>query len=322
LTRNLKDLPKIELHVHLEGCVSPAEASTLAFRKGMKHDPEEIRKLYRHASFQDFLSHFGQLVDLLSEPDDLLWLFERELLRLKRQGVVYAEIRVSPTVWERHGLPPESCLRRLAERTSSAPIACRLIVDGVRQWDRAMLERDLDLALALRNKGVVAFGLGGDEASAPACVFRDLAGACREVGFPIIPHAGEALGPEEVKSALEVFSPPRLGHGIAAARDPRVLEEVVARRVHLEVCPTSNRKTGAVGRREEHPLKALWTAGSHLSLGTDDPALFGTTLCRELSWALRRGGWTMKDVAASQALAAQASLLPERQKRDLLQKVS
>ncbi len=322
MRRNLTHLPKIELHIHLEGSISPAEASTLAFRKDRNTDPKEIRQLYRHASFQDFLSHFGQLVGLLREPDDLLWLFDRVVLRLKRQGVIYAEIRVSPTVWERHGLPPEACLRRLAERTASAPIACRLIVDGVRQWDRAMLERDLELALALRGKGVVAFGLGGDEASAPACIFRDFAGACREVGFPVIPHAGETLGPEEVMSALEVFTPPRLGHGIAAARDPRVLDEVVARRVHLEVCPTSNRKTGAVGRREEHPLKALWAAGSHLSLGTDDPALFGTTLCRELSWAVRRGWWTMKDVAASQTYAAQASLLPDGQKRDLVQRVS
>ena len=322
MTRNLKHLPKIELHVHLEGCISPSEALALAFRKDRSSDPEAIRKLYRHASFQDFLSHFGQIVALLREPDDLLWLFDRVVLRLKRQGVVYAEIRVSPSVWERHGLPPEACLGRLAERTASAPIACRLIVDGVRQWDRTRLERDLDLALALRNKGVVAFGLGGDETSAPACHFRDLAGACREADFPVIPHAGEALGPEEVLSALEVFTPPRLGHGIASARNRKVLDEVVARRVHLEVCPTSNRRTGAVGRREEHPLKALWAAGSRLSLGTDDPALFGTTLCRELSWAVSRGGWTMKDVAASQVFAAQASLLPPGQKRDLLQSVS
>ncbi len=322
MTPQLRRLPKIELHLHLEGCILPSEALVLARRRDRDADVQTVRGLYRHSSFLEFLAHFGSIVGLLRSPDDLVWLFRRVVSRLGRQNVIYAEIRISPSVWERHGLDPAPCVERLVEEVSNAPIRCGLIVDGVRQWDRSGLERDLELALAYRGKGVAGFGLGGDEAAAPAAAFGDLAAYCRSKRFPVIPHAGEALGPEEVASAMEVFSARRIGHGIAAAQALDVLEEVVRRRVHLEVCPTSNRRTGVVGRGRKHPMSDLWSAGCRLSLGTDDPALFGTTIYRELQWAVSRGGWTLRDVVMSQRYAAQAALLPASEKEDLLRRLA
>lgn len=317
MTTFFRSLPKVELHLHLEGALTPAEALTLARRGGAPVDPEAIRALYRHDSFGQFLIHFGQLVGYLRAPRDVSWLLHRLLGRLKRQGIVYAEVRVSPSVWERHGLPPRDTLVGLLEVIGRGPIPCGLIVDGVRQWDEALLARDLDLATEFRRRGVVALGLGGDEAAAPAARFGGLAAECRSRGIPLIPHAGEALGPEEVASALAVLSPPRIAHGIAAARDVSVMEELVRRGVHLEVCPISNLRTGVVKRAKDHPLRQLWSAGVPLSLGTDDPALFRTSLAREHAWAERHAGWTPADMARSQVGAARASLLSPSERRGL-----
>lgn len=317
MTTAFRFLPKVELHLHIEGALTPAEALRLARRGGAPEDPETVRALYRHDSFGQFLSHFGQLVGYLREPQDVSWLLHRLLGRLKGQGVVYAEIRVSPSVWERHGLPPRDTLVGLLEAKERGPIPCGLIVDGVRQWDEALLARDLDLAIEFRGRGVVALGLGGDEVAAPAARFRGLAAECRSRGVPLIPHAGEALGPEEVASALAVMSPPRIAHGIAAARDATVMEELIDRRVHLEVCPISNLKTGVVKRAKDHPLRQLWAAGVPLSLGTDDPALFRTSLTREHAWAARHAGWSLADMARSQVEAARAALLSPSERQGL-----
>lgn len=317
MRRSLASLPKIELHLHLEGCLTSAEAMRLSEKNGLAWDRPKIAALYRHATFGEFLRHFGQILDFIREPEDLAWLLGRVLARLRRQGVVYAEIRISPSVWERHGLSPLAGMEALAAARTTAPIATNFIVDAVRQWDMGLIERDLDLACRFRRRGVVALGLGGDEAAAPAARFMGLAQECRSRGMPLVPHAGEALGPEEVDSALEVFSPRRIGHGIAAARSAKVLENVVRSGVHLEVCPTSNRRTGVVAKGERHPLKELWEGGTSLSLGTDDPALFGATPCGELRVAARCAGWGRADMARSQAMAARAAFLSRDEKDGL-----
>lgn len=321
---NLLALPKVELHLHLEGCISPAEARMLAERNpaGRGIGPSDLAACYRHGSLRDFLIHFGRLVDLLADPSDLGWLFKKVQGRLRRQGVVYAELRVSPSVWERHGLPAEETLDALLDAARTGVPRCSFIIDGVRQWDRRSLIRDFELALGCRRRGVVAFGLGGDEAAAPSSLFKELAHEARKHRFPIIPHAGEGLGADEVASALDVFDPPRIGHGIRAAESPALVAELARRGTHLEVCPTSNRRTGVVPRGKRHPLAQLWAGGVSLSLGTDDPALFHTTLSRELQWARRRLGWGPRELARSQELAARASLLPPAERESLERFVS
>ena len=314
----LRRLPKIELHLHLEGCLTPFEARYLAAKNRKNLPGGAIESLYRHDGFGSFLANFGRLLDLFAEPRDLVWLLRRVRDRLRRQGVVYAEIRVSPSVWERHSIPPAETLGMLCREASGGTPPVRFIVDGVRQWDEALLERDLALALSHRHLGVVAFGLGGDEVSAPAARFGDLASFCRAERLPVVPHAGEALGPEEVLSALGVFDPARIGHGIAAASSPGVMDALVRAGVHLEVCPTSNRATGVVPRGTPHPMGTLWRSGVSLSLGSDDPGLFGTTLGRELGWALKHGGWTLEDVGRSMAMAARAAFLRPGERDGLL----
>lgn len=314
----LRRLPKVELHVHLEGAIGPSEARRLADKNGLPVGFPPLGSLFVHTSLLDFLAHFGDATKLLRSPGDLAWLLDRTLAKLRRQGVLYAEIRVSPAVWERRGIDPAPAMDAILSRMGRGPVAFRLIVDAVRQWGSATLERDLNLCLRFRGRGVVALGLGGDEVSAPALGFRSLAAECRAKGLPVVPHAGEALGPEEVLAALEVFGPARIGHGIRASEDSSALDRIARTGVHLEICPTSNRVTGAVPRGLAHAYRSLLEAGVSLSVSTDDPGLFGTTLCRELRWASRIAGQDLPEVARMQAGAARASFLSPGERHALL----
>ena len=321
MSLRLSRRPKVELHLHLEGCLTAPEALALARRNGLPWSPQTVASHYRHADFGEFLRHFGALLDLFRTPEDLCWLLSRVQKRLRRQGVVYAEVRLSPSVWERHGMEPVSTLRTLLEFGARGPVAMSFIVEGVRQWGPPQLGRDLDLACRFRSSGVVAFGLGGDEGAAPAGSLTTLAAECRARRIPVVPHAGEVLGPEEVASALDVFTPVRIGHGIGAARSAEVLLALRERGVHLEVCPTSNRRTGVVGKGERHPLRKLWGSGVALSLSTDDPGLFGATLCGELRWAARSAGWGEAEMGRSQIMAALATFLSAGERDALARRV-
>ena len=317
----LNHRPKIELHLHLEGCLTPSDARYLSRKHDLAWDDDRLLSLYHHENFGEFLVHFGALLNFVKAPEDLCWLLDRTLTRLRRQGVIYAEIRVSPSVWERHGLPAEISLRTLLNHATRVSPPVGFIVDAVRQWAPALLLRDLDLACRFRNRGVVALGIGGDEAAAPAGSLRAFADECRARKMPVIPHSGEMMAADELVSALDVFQPGRIGHGISAAGSCEVMDTLARRGVHLEVCPTSNRRTGAVAHAKRHPLRKLWRAGVNLSLSTDDPALFGATLCQELRWAQRSAGWTESDMARSQLMAAHASLLPRSARQDLARRI-
>jgi adenosine deaminase len=302
----------------LEGAIGPSEFRALSARHGTPAGLPDQTGLFHHASFDEFLQHFGAITHLLREPEDLAWLLHRHLGKLRRQGVLYAEVRISPAVWERRGLDPLGTLSLLCGQAGRTPIPFRFVIDAVRHWDGDTLARDLDLCLRFRKRGVVALGLGGDEAAAPARSFIDLAAECRSLRLPVIPHAGEALGPGEVLDALEVFRPLRVGHGIRAADDPKAIAACHEAGVHLEICPTSNRKTGAYARGLGRAFARLWEGRVDLSVSTDDPGLFGTTLGREIRWASRALGLDPASILRMQASAARASLLPEGEKKGLL----
>jgi len=313
---------RIELHLHLEGALTLSDALRLARRhRGGRSRLSDFAPLYRHEDFRDFLSHFGSVVALLREPEDLVELLGRHLLRLRRQGVLYAEIRVSPSVWERHGLDPVAGMAALTRARFGGGPEYRLIVDAVRQWGLAGVERDLGLALAHRRRGVVALGLGGDEAAAPARQFTDLAESCRREKLPLVPHAGEALAAQEVADAAALAGVTRIGHGIAAAGSPGVMRLLRERGIHLEVCPASNFATGVVRRGSPHPVGVLHRAGVSLSLSTDDPALFGTTLAGEERLA-RKAGLRGSDLVSCRVAAARAAFLPRRERDSLAERLA
>ena len=210
--------------------------------------------------------------------------------------MTYAEVTLSVGVvlWkEQHFAPIFDALQREAARS---PITVRWIFDAIRQFGPEPAKPVFDLAAERVGEGVVAIGIGGDEVRGPALLFADLFREARDRGLRLTCHAGEIAGPESVWQALAIGAE-RIGHGIRSIDDPKLVAHLAEERIPLEVCITSNVRTGAVASLAEHPVKRLYDAGVPIILNTDDPALFGCTLTSEYELARKEFGFTAEQLA-------------------------
>lgn len=274
-------LPKAELHVHLVGSASPDTVAELAARHGAPPDelPEVLTRHGGRAGFTRFARSFGKVSRLVRTGEDLILLADRLAADLARHRVRHAEVQVTATAHRAAGLSLDELGRALAagrQRARRHGLSWAWILDADSADGPPGAERTVDLAVLLRDTGVIGVGLGGPEAGAPRADFRDAFDRARRAGLHRVPHAGECTGAGEVRAALDVLHAERIGHGIGAAGDPGLLAELAGRGVALEVCPTSNTLTGAVPSGRRHPLRTLLSAGVRVVPGTDDPGLFGS----------------------------------------------
>jgi len=280
-------LPKAELHLHLEGSV---DAETLH-----ELDPatplEELRALYRYPDFNAFLKTFGAVVTRLARPEDYALVTRRLLERLAAQNVRYAEIIVAAGVvlWKKQQFAP--IFDAIHDAARGSPVEVRWILDAVRQFGVEPAWEVARLAAARLDRGVVAIGIGGSEERGPAEWFTEVFAFAKAAGLHLTAHAGESGGPESVWAALRLGAE-RIGHGIAAVRDPNLLRHLRDHDIPLEICITSNLVTGVVKRLEDHPIRALYDAGVPIVLNTDDPAMFACTLTDEYRLAVRAFGFS------------------------------
>lgn len=281
------EMPKAELHLHLEGSVEPETLHEI--------DPstplEELRALYRYDDFEGFLRAFGGVGKRLKTPEDYGLAARRLLERLAAQNVRYAEIILAAGVVLWKGADFAPVFDAVEAAAAESPVEVRWIVDAVRQFGVELAMQVARMAAARVDRGVVAFGIGGNEARGPAAQFREVFQFARDAGLRLTAHAGESAGPESVWDALEIGAE-RIGHGIAAARDPALMRHLRDRDIPLEIAITSNLRTGVVARIEDHPLRRLFDAGVPIVLNTDDPAMFGTTLVDEYRLAARQFGFS------------------------------
>ncbi|MFJ8690060.1 adenosine deaminase [Micromonospora wenchangensis] len=295
LSAFIAELPKVELHVHHVGSASPRIVAELAARhegrSPVPADPDALADYFAFRDFAHFIEVYLSVVDLIRDPDDV-WLLTHEVAReLARQQVRYAELTVTPYSHVRRGIPaPAFCeaiedARRRAE--ADFGIALRWCFDIPGEAGLPAAEETLRISLDERPDGLVAFGLGGPEIGVPRPQFKPYFDRARAAGLRSVPHAGETTGPQTVWDALRELGAERIGHGISAAQDPELLAYLAERRIPLEVCPTSNVRTRAVARIEEHPLRRLVDAGVRVTINSDDPPMFGTTLNDEYAVAAR-----------------------------------
>lgn len=272
----IQQLTKAELHVHLEGSIEP---DTL-----MEIDPtidrQQLEVRYAFTDFSQFLKNFGWIAARLREPCHYALAARRLLERLERENVRYVEITLSAGVvlWKKQDL--EAVHRALRKATRNSAVETLWIWDAVRQWGPGEALRVAEAAAAHTGDGVVAFGLGGDEAALPASEFREVFQYAARRGLRLVCHAGEMCGPESVWGAIDAGAE-RIGHGIASVEDANLLRCLASNRIPLEICISSNLRTGAAQRFKDYPLRRLLDAGVPVVLNTDDPALFQTTLCKE-----------------------------------------
>jgi aminodeoxyfutalosine deaminase len=288
--------PKVELHVHLEGTVRPETLLAIAKRNGeaLPADTVEgLRELYRFRDFDHFIEVWILTTNCLRREDDFRQVVADYAAEAKRHGAVYLEAIFSPIERTWRGVSWDEILTGYCDGAQEArelhDVEVRLTPDITRS---ASLEDALTLvrhAARYRERGIVAVGLGGEEALYAPEPFAPAFQEASEHGLGSVPHAGEVVGPDSIRGTLEALQPDRIRHGIRAVEDLGLLRELADRGLVLDVTPISNVRTGAVPSLDEHPLPRLVEAGVCCSVSTDDPAMFDTDLTREYEAAEAMG---------------------------------
>ncbi len=286
------ETPLAELHLHLEGSIDPENLREIEPALTL----EEIARETSYSDFAGFIRAFVWVNRKLKSPRHYAIIARRLFESLDAQGIAYAEVTVSAGVvlWKQQDLA--SVFEALSTEAARARSTIRWILDATRQWGADTARPVFDFAAEHQRDGVVAIGIGGIEAEGPARWFGELYARARDRGLRLTAHAGETTGPDSVWEALEIGAE-RIGHGIRSIQDPRLVAYLRDHNIPLEICITSNLRTGAVPSLEEHPVKRLFDAGVPILLNTDDPALFECTLQGEYALAERAFGFTSEQIA-------------------------
>ncbi len=324
----IRSLPKAELHVHIEGCMTPQRLHKLsrAYDSRYQSQADEIlaQQGFQYEDFNDFLNTYKIVCDHLRQPKDYLGLLADLAEDYRLQNVRYAEIIYTPSIpwkWERNG---EEILEALTESSrrieEEQGTIIRWILDCVRQFGPQAAWRTARLAQEFRSRGVVGIGLGGDELSLPMTEYREVFLWAQANQLFAHVHAGEVGDPDQVWDALKILGANRIGHGIQSARDPRLMEYLREHAIGLDICLTSNIKTGAWAPLSEHPFHLLYRRGVPTTLNTDDPGLFQTSVTEELVKAVKHFELSAEDLHHIILQSVRSSFLPHDEKMLLMRK--
>lgn len=328
-------LPKAELHLHLEGSVEPATLAELSRRHntpfpvgnnryGVNPDSgrvlteAEAGAIYEYRDFTGFLMAFKAVTERLRTPDDYDLITYKLMERLAAENVVHAEVYVSVGVihWRGQDFGPlfEGMERGRVRGEKDFGVSLLWIFDAVRHFGAEAAEKVVNEAIARRERHVIGFGIGGDERRAAPELFREVYARARDHGLRRTVHAGETVGPASIAGALDALGAERIGHALTAWQDNELIARLAATQVPLEICLSSNVRTGCCSRPEQHPLKTYVDRSLLVTLNTDDPAMFGTTLAREYQLAQELFGLKDEQLRLLAANSFRASFLPDDQK--------
>ena len=325
----IRGLPKAELHVHHVGSASPRIVSELAERHPgtVPSDPEQLRAFYEFRDFAHFIEVYLAVVDLIRTPEDVrLLTYEIAREMAEGQSVRYAELTCTPYTSVMSGVPIEAYTEAIEDARVAAErdfgLVLRWIYDIPGELGVPSADATLGYALDHAPDGLVGFGLGGPEMGVSRPQFEPHFAAARAAGLRSVPHAGETTGPETIWHAIRSLGAERIGHGTSAAADPALLAHLAEQRIPLEVCPSSNVATRAVASLDEHPLRAFVDAGVVVTINSDDPPMFSTTLNREYEIAADLLGLDEQGITDLARAAVTASYAPEDVKTGLLDAIA
>ena len=320
----------IDLHAHLDGAITVGVAKQLAEAQGITlptTDDAELLDLLSVpetcTSLNDFLTCFEQPLSLLQTPTGLRDAVRLVTSEMASEGVAYTELRFAPQVHGLDGMTQEEAIRAALAGLADAAIPANLILCCMRgAGNEAANEETIELAskYLVEDGGVVALDLAGAEALFPTYNYLDLFGRARELGVPYTIHAGEAAGPGSVRDALKMGAA-RIGHGVRAATDEALVDELVERGTPLEMCPTSNRQTYAVPSMDDYPLADYLDRGVCVTLNTDDKAIERTTLAQEFAYAERELGVTPEQLDTMTENAVEAAFTSDDTRAELRRKL-
>ena len=318
----VRSLPKAELHVHLEGAIEPVTLLEIQHSHGLK-DATQVatEKLYQCSDFGSFLISFKDITAHLRAPADYELITYRLMERLKAENVLHAEVYISVGVclYRKQDFAAifEGLERGRAQGVRDFGVSLLWIFDAVRHFGSAEAQRVAELAVQYRDRNVVGFGIGGDEQRAGPELFREVYGYCANNGLRLTAHAGETAGPESIWGALNLRAE-RIGHALTASQDPDLIQELSQRQVPVEICVTSNVKTGVCPTISEHPVKRYFDEGLMVTLNTDDPAIFRTSLSREYQLVQENFGFSDEHLRELARNSFEAAFLPAEKKLEFL----
>jgi aminodeoxyfutalosine deaminase len=321
-SRFILSLPKAELHLHLEGSVEPATLLELRQRHGMEGASlAEVEQLYNYADFAGFLAAFKDVTGHLRTPEDYELITYRLMEQLKAQNVLHAEVFVSVGVclWRKQDFAEifEGLERGRQRGEKDFGVSLLWIFDAVRQFGAEKAQSVVDLAIQFRDRNVIAFGIGGDERTGPPEWFSAVYARAAEHGLRLTAHAGESAGPESIWGALNLKAE-RIGHGLTAEKDPELIEELSERQIPIEICVTSNLRTGCCTELAQHPVRRYFDQGLMLTLNSDDPAMFRSSLVDEYALVQEAFGFTDEHLRELARNSFEASFLPAEKKIQFL----
>jgi aminodeoxyfutalosine deaminase len=335
----LRSLPKAELHLHLEGSVDPPTLSELSRRhptplsttnnrytniqdSGRFYTEDEARELYRYKDFTGFMMAFKVVTERLRTAADYELVTYRMMQKLHAQGVVHAEVYISAGVvqWRGQEFAPlfEGAERGRQRGEREFGISLYWIFDAVRHFGLDEAWRVVNEAIQSKGRNVVGIGIGGDERRAGPEQFREIYAHAASHGLRLTVHAGETVGPEGIWGALRELKPHRIGHGLHAIEDPQLVRYLADNQIPVEICITSNVKTGCCLALEEHPVRKLYDAGVPVVLNTDDPDMFHTDLISEYRIARDTFHFNQDELRQLARNSFRASFLPAERKEEFL----
>ncbi len=310
-------LPKAELHLHLEGTVTPETLVELRQRHGKAPTLAEAQALYQYDDFLGFLTAFKIVTEDLQSSDDYELITYRLMEQLKAENVLHAEVYVSVGVclWRNQDFNTifEGLERGRQRGEQDFGVSLLWIFDAVRQFGADAAQSVFSLAAKYRDRNVIGIGIGGDENKAPPELFREQYAFAAEHGLRLTAHAGESAGPESIWGALNLGAE-RIGHGLAADQDEELMEELATRQIPIEICMTSNVRTRCCAKLHDHPVRRYFDQGLMITLNSDDPAMFGSTLNQEYELARREFSFTDDHLRELARNSFEASFLPADKK--------
>lgn len=320
----VREMPKVELHVHLEGSIRPSTLLTLAERNGVALPASELadlRDFYRYTDFDHFIEIYFTISRCLQTVSDYRLIAYEFGADMARQNIRYAEVTFTPhTNVSNTGLPFDNILAALNEGRTRAEdefgIEWRWVLDIVRD-NPDTRHQVAGWAASATDRGVVGFGLGGTENGHPPEWFADAYDVARAAGLHSVPHAGEVAGPQSVWGAIRALGAERIGHGVRSAEDPALVAYLKQTQLPLEICPTSNLCVGGYPSYQEHPIRWLWDEGVYVTVNSDDPPMFNTDLVSEYQALVEHLGFGAAELEQLSLNALRASFLPAYRKANL-----
>ena len=323
----IQAMPKVELHVHLEGSIRPETLLTLAQRHQValpSTTVEGLRSWYNFTDFNHFMQVYRAIASCLRTPEDLELVAREFLAGQAAQNIRYSEVTFTPmNQYRASGLSFADQIAAVNRAQDWAfqeyGVTMGIVIDIPRNVSLDIGMMIADWAIDGMDRGVIAFGLGGPEVNNPPERFKEAFDRTYAAGLPGVPHAGETVGPESIWGSLDSLHAVRIGHGVRCLEDPRLVDRLRVDQIPLEVCPTSNVCLKVFPSFAEHPLLRLIEAGLFVTVNSDDPPLFNTTLTDEYLKIHHLLGIDQSTIELLVINAIKASLLPPTQKKNLEQ---